>query len=165
MEEWNRTCGYVKEIGKRLTGSDKIRPSWVPMGRLTSASVNGQTTQYLYQNNSTLNTKITPSGPVNIAFNDQDQVTNYGNNNYGYSANGERNVKMNSSSTTQYLYDFFGNLRGVDNFDPTQPNTPSDIWSIYSLDALGRSRIGKAVLVNPELPIQVQPLQNLGCCC
>ncbi len=29
LEEWNRTCGYVKEIGKKLQ-MDVARPSWIP---------------------------------------------------------------------------------------------------------------------------------------
>jgi len=106
-------------------------------GRLTSVTLNGGPLAiYSYDSNDNRTVANFGGPPINGTYDAQDRLTQYGNNTYTYTANGELLSKTIAASTTQYGYDVMGNLRNV-----TLPNTTQ---IEYLIDGQNR-RIGKKV--------------------
>ncbi|WP_374035290.1 RHS repeat domain-containing protein [Bdellovibrio bacteriovorus] len=108
-------------------------------GRLTQANKNSATVAtYSYDSNSNRNGGTIGAQPTTATYDDQDRLLTYNTLSFTYNANGDLLTKTNSatSTTTQYVYDVFGNL--------TQVTLPSGAVITYEIDALNR-RTGKLV--------------------
>ena len=128
------------------------------VGRITgkTETLNGTTNeyQYLYDNNDRLEqvlkngssiqswqydangNRTHENGTLVAQYDAQDRLTQYGDNQYRYTANGELTQKTNTTSgdTTDYHYDAFSNLRSVTLPDGTEID--------YIIDGQNR-RVGK----------------------
>ncbi|MFV8259607.1 RHS repeat domain-containing protein [Bdellovibrio bacteriovorus] len=108
-------------------------------GRLTQTNKNSATVAtYSYDSNSNRNGGTIGAQPTTATYDDQDRLLTYNTLLFTYNANGDLLTKTNSvtSTTTQYVYDVFGNL--------TQVTLPSGAVITYEIDALNR-RTGKLV--------------------
>ncbi|CAE79188.1 RHS repeat-associated core domain-containing protein [Bdellovibrio bacteriovorus] len=108
-------------------------------GRLTQTNKNSATVAtYSYDSNSNRNGGTIGAQPTTATYDDQDRLLTYNTLSFTYNANGDLLTKTNSvtSTTTQYVYDVFGNL--------TQVTLPSGAVITYEIDALNR-RTGKLV--------------------
>ncbi|AFY00973.1 hypothetical protein Bdt_1274 [Bdellovibrio bacteriovorus str. Tiberius] len=108
-------------------------------GRLTQTNKNSATVAtYGYDSNSNRNGGTIGAQPTTATYDDQDRLLTYNTLSFTYNANGDLLTKTNSatSTTTQYVYDVFGNL--------TQVTLPSGAVITYEIDALNR-RTGKLV--------------------
>jgi len=91
---------------------------------------------YTYDDNGNRLSADTTQGSVKGQYDDQDRLTQYGDNTYDYTENGELRRKNSNGQITQYHYDVFGNLRQVQLADGEQIE--------YVIDGRNR-RIGKKV--------------------
>jgi len=109
-------------------------------GRLTQTDKNSTTVAtYGYDANSNRNSGAIGAQTTTATYNDQDWMTAYNTLTFAYNANGDLTSRTNTttSTTTNYVYDVFGNLTQV-----TLPGGSTVIT--YEVDALNR-RIGKKV--------------------
>ncbi len=108
-------------------------------GRLTNVTKNtANLATYAYDDNgnrSSYTDELT-STTTTGTYDDQDRLTNYGDNTYTYTDNGELLTKTNTSGTTTYSYDELGNLLSVTLSDGTLIE--------YVIDGQNR-RVGKKV--------------------
>lgn len=108
------------------------------VGRLTTVTRDGAAHQsFEYDANGNRTLYVGPEGAIPGAYDDQDRLLGYGDQTFGYTANGELEWKAESGDTTRYAYDAAGNLRRVE--------LPNDTMIDYLIDGQNR-RIG--VLVN-----------------
>lgn len=77
-----------------------------------------------------------PGQRIEAEYDDQDRLIRFGDTDYGYWPSGELRWKRDTTGTTYYEYDVFGNLVNV--------YLPNGTWIEYVVDAAGR-RIGKKV--------------------
>ncbi|RKZ90335.1 MAG: hypothetical protein DRR19_10400 [Candidatus Parabeggiatoa sp. nov. 1] len=84
-------------------------------GRLSTVSQDGVITeQYSYDSNGNrLSATTQIYGTANGTYDAQDRLTQYGENTYAYTANGELQTKTRDDVNSQYGYDVLGNLRSV----------------------------------------------------
>jgi len=100
-------------------------------GRLETVETNGlPTAEYFYDLNGNRLEKRTLAGSELGSYDDQDRMLTYGDASFAYTANGELLTKTDTSGTTSYDYDVFGNLLGVDLPNGTQID--------YKVDARNR---------------------------
>ncbi len=110
--------------------------SYDDAGRLITVTQDGvMTEQYSYDSNGNRLTATTQA-TVNGSYDEQDRLTQYGDNSYTYTANGELLTKTSNGETTHYTYDVLGNLWAVQLPDGKQID--------YVIDSRNR-RIGKKV--------------------
>lgn len=102
-------------------------------GRLISASRNGITTTWGYDENGN---RSHENGQLVASHDEQDRLLTYKGASYSYSDNGELQSKTESGATTSYDYDELGNLLSV--------TLPGDMTIDYLIDGQNR-RIGKKV--------------------
>ncbi|RKZ41339.1 MAG: RHS repeat protein, partial [Candidatus Parabeggiatoa sp. nov. 3] len=91
---------------------------------------------YTYDDNGNRLSADTTFSSVKGLYDDQDRLTQYGDNTYDYTENGELRRKNSNGQITQYQYDVFGNLRSLQLPDGEQIE--------YVIDGKNR-RIGKKV--------------------
>jgi len=91
---------------------------------------------YTYDDNGNRLSADTTQGSVKGQYDDQDRLTQYGDNTYDYTENGELRRKNNNGQITQYHYDVLGNLQTVQLPDGKQIE--------YVIDGRNR-RIGKTL--------------------
>lgn len=130
--------GRISEKTEILNGqTDNYCYIYDRRGQLTDVYKNGSiSSHYEYDPNGNRLAYSGINGNFSGMYDGQDRMTQYGNNNYQYNANGELRVKTNNAGDINYVYDALGNLVAV-----TFPNgTRID----YILDGQGR-RIGKKV--------------------
>ncbi len=106
-------------------------------GRLIEVSQDGAVIQtYVYDDNGNRTAFTDSNGTLSATYDDQDRLTQYGDNAYTYTANGELTSKTTGSATTTYNYDVFSNLMAVTLSDGTE--------IAYLIDGENR-RVGKLV--------------------
>jgi len=108
-------------------------------GRLTQTDKNSTTVAtYGYDDNSNRDSGTIGSQPTTATYDAQDRMTAYNLLTFTYNANGDLTSKTSTltSTTTNYVYDVFGNLTSV--------TLPSSTVISYEVDGLNR-RIGKKV--------------------
>jgi RHS repeat-associated protein len=108
-------------------------------GRLTDVNLNGATAaHYTYDSNGNRLSQTTSTGTVNGTYDAQDRLTQYGNLQLGYTANGELLTKSNPTlgQTATFTYDVLGNLKSA--------TLPASTTVEYVIDGQNR-RIGKKV--------------------
>ncbi len=91
---------------------------------------------YTYDDNGNRLSADTTQGSVKGQYDDQDRLTQYGDNTYDYTENGELRRKNNNGQITQYHYDVLGNLQTVQLPDGKQIE--------YVIDGRNR-RVGKTI--------------------
>lgn len=102
-------------------------------GRLISASRNGITTTWGYDENGN---RSHENGQLVASYDEQDRLVSYRGASYDYTENGELQSKTESGATTSYDYDELGNLLRV--------TLPGDMSIDYLIDGKNR-RIGKKI--------------------
>jgi len=102
-------------------------------GRLISASRNGITTTWGYDDNGN---RSHENGQLVAGYDEQDRLVSYRGASYAYTENGELASKTESGTTISYDYDELGNLLRV--------TLPGDMTIDYHVDGQNR-RIGKKV--------------------
>jgi len=108
-------------------------------GRLTDVQKNGAVVgHYTYDSNGNRLSQTDQAGTVNGTYDAQDRLTQYGNIQYTYTANGELLTKNNPvlGQTASFTYDVLGNLKSA--------TLPGSITVDYVVDGQNR-RIGKKV--------------------
>ncbi|MEK8019718.1 MAG: RHS repeat-associated core domain-containing protein, partial [Candidatus Parabeggiatoa sp.] len=106
-------------------------------GRLVEVKQNGVIVEaYTYDENGNRLSADTTHGSVKGQYDAQDRLTQYGDNSYDYTENGELRRKNSNGQITQYQYDVFGNLRSVQLPDGKQIE--------YVIDGRNR-RVGKKI--------------------
>lgn len=131
--------GYTRDKLGRITAKNELiggiphqyNYSYDPAGRLIESQIDGAVTNYSYDENS----NRVASGGVTATYDDQDQLLNYGDENFAYTQNGEISTRTGPAGVTSYSYDDFGALIAA-----TTPNVSVS----YILDPTGR-RIGRKV--------------------
>ncbi|MFZ5723956.1 MAG: RHS repeat-associated core domain-containing protein [Pseudomonadota bacterium] len=123
------TLGRIKTKAESVQGvTSNYVYGYDLAGRLETVTKNGTPVEsYGYDANGNRN---------GGTYDDQDRLLAYGNNTYTYTANGELDLKTNTTGTTNYNYDVYGNLKSVALPDGTQ--------IAYLTDGRNR-RIGKQV--------------------
>jgi len=91
---------------------------------------------YTYDDNGNRLSADTTNGSVKGQYDAQDRLTQYGDNTYDYTANGELRRQNNNGEITQYRYDVLGNLQTI--------QLPSGKQIEYVIDGRNR-RIGKKI--------------------
>src|SRR6266704_6603161 len=110
-------------------------------GRLIDVNLNGATAgHYTYDSNGNRLSQTDQTGTVNGTYDAQDRLTQYGNLQLAYTANGELLTKNNSvlGQTASYTYDVLGNLKSA--------TLPGGVQIDYVVDGQNR-RIGKKINV------------------
>lgn len=102
-------------------------------GRLISASRNGITTTWGYDDNGN---RSHENGQLVASYDEQDRLVSYRGASYDYTENGELESKTENGVTTRYDYDELGNLLRV--------TLPGDMSIDYLIDGKNR-RIGKKI--------------------
>jgi len=112
--------------------------SYDEAGRLVQTELDGRVyEQIVYDENSNRTEYTDSSGTIVTAdYDDQDRLLRYGDTTFTYTANGELLTKADSTGTTTYTYDVFGNLTDVE--------LPDGRRIHYIIDGRNR-RVGKDV--------------------
>ncbi|MEK8018704.1 MAG: RHS repeat-associated core domain-containing protein, partial [Candidatus Parabeggiatoa sp.] len=106
-------------------------------GRLIEVKQDGVIVEgYTYDDNGNRLSADTTHSSVKGQYDDQDRLTQYGDNTYDYTENGELRLKNSNGQITEYHYDVLGNLRSVQLPDGKQIE--------YVIDGRNR-RVGKKV--------------------
>ncbi|RKZ41932.1 MAG: hypothetical protein DRR00_31330, partial [Candidatus Parabeggiatoa sp. nov. 3] len=106
-------------------------------GRLIEVKQDGVIVEaYSYDDNGNRLSADTTHSSVKGQYDNQDRLTQYGDNTYDYSENGELRRKNNNGQITQYHYDVLGNLQTI--------QLPSGKQIEYVIDGRNR-RVGKKV--------------------
>ena len=130
---------YQRDLLGRITDQQEMmlgisishQYEYDPAGRLVAHIRNGQRTEWGYDANSN---RTTENGQVIAEFDNEDRMTRFGGNTYGYNAAGDLTSKNTPSGITRYTYDSLGNL--------TQVQLPGSLQIDYLVDPVNR-RIGK----------------------
>src|SRR5207245_7758066 len=94
------TCDYIYDLA----------------GRLTDVTKNGSVvSHYTYDSNGNRLSHTDATGTVNGTYDAQDRLTQYGNLQYTYAANGDLVTKSNPTlgQTATFTYDVLGNLKSA----------------------------------------------------
>lgn len=106
-------------------------------GRLIEVKQDGVVVEaYTYDNNGNRLSADTTKASVKGQYDDQDRLTQYAENTYDYSKNGELRSQNSNGEITQYRYDVLGNLQTIQLSDGKQIE--------YVIDGRNR-RVGKKV--------------------
>ncbi len=139
-------AAYMRDKLGRITqdtestpqGTDALGYDYNNRGQLDQVTdSNGPTINYGYNDNGDRTSiQIGSNMPTTAMYNAQDQITQQGDTSYTYNTNGQRASQTDSSGTTRYSYDGFGQLT-----DATLPNGDQ---VHYILDTAGR-RVARQV--------------------
>ncbi len=126
--------GRITQKAESLQGESRVYDYFYDQaGRLSVVKTDGSTTAtYTYDANGN---RLDHNG-TSASYDGQDRLLTYGDASYSYTANGDLASRADSSGTTYYSYDAFGNLRKV--------VTPAGTQIDYVIDGRNR-RIGKKV--------------------
>ena len=129
--------GRIKEKVETVSGvSNTYNYEYDQVGRLWKVSENGVLVrQYEYDANGNRLIRKT-DGSLDVQYDNQDRLLQYGGTTYTYTANGELMTKTDSTGQTKFTYDVFGNLTHVE--------LPDGTIIDYIIDGANR-RIGKKI--------------------
>jgi RHS repeat-associated protein/uncharacterized repeat protein (TIGR01451 family) len=138
---------YTRDAGGRISQKTETTSqathsytyTYDTAGRLTDVTKDGTTTtSYTYDSNGNRLSRTSGGIATYGAYDDQDRMTDYGTNDYAYTASGDLHQKMDTSTSdvTTYDYDALGSLMKV--------MLPGGTVIDYKVDASGR-RVGKKV--------------------
>jgi len=132
--------GQITQKVETIGGvTDSFVYTYDTAGRLTDVNKNGATAaHYTYDSNGNRLSATDQTGTVNGTYDAQDRLTQYGNLQLTYTANGELLTKNNSvlGQTASYTYDVLGNLKSA--------TLPGGVQIDYVVDGQNR-RIGKKI--------------------
>src|SRR5207249_6719319 len=132
--------GRISQKTETIGGvTDTFVYTYDTAGRLTDVMKNGATAaHYTYDSNGNRLSHTDATGTVNGTYDAQDRLTQYGNLQYTYTANGGLLTKNNAvlGQTASFTYDVLGNLKTA--------SLPGGITVDYVIDGTNR-RIGKTI--------------------
>src|SRR5207249_4166446 len=132
--------GRISQKTETIGGvTDTFVYTYDTAGRLTDVTKNGAVvSHYTYDSNGNRLSLTDATGTVNGTYDAQDRLTQYGNLQYTYTANGELLTKNNPvlGQTASFTYDVLGNLKSA--------TLPGGVQIDYVVDGQNR-RIGKKI--------------------